>query len=298
MISGKTVSALLMAAAVTATSANARAFCQTTTCKEDSDGGCAPDPQTGCPTLGTPLKWTNLPLTFRFSGRPANLIREDARAAIRAAFYRWSDTLCPPDGRRTALRFVEGEDLTEDKPLVAGARASEPYGIYFRDTGWPYVGKADSTLAQTNTFFGKESGAIEYADIEINTGYTGVQHITTDENDVTGADLQAVITHEVGHYIGLAHSRVPTSIMIASYCGASDRCERGKVTARRLADDDIAAVCSLYPPNLVLTPDTNPQAHACSAPPGTPGGLPSYATVALGFAVLAVLRAFRTRSRR
>ncbi|MDB4933903.1 MAG: hypothetical protein JWP87_875 [Labilithrix sp.] len=58
-----------------------------------------------------------------------------------------------------------------------------------------------------------------------------------------------VITHEVGHYIGIAHSREPQAIMAESYCNLDNRCEKGKVAARRLAPDDIAAVCALYPPD-------------------------------------------------
>jgi hypothetical protein len=288
---------LLAAATVFTATVDARAWCRTTTCK-DGDPSCQKDPETQCPVDGNPLTWQHMPLTFRFYGRPAQLLREEARAAIRSAFYTWSDTLCGADQRRTSLRFVEGEDLTEDKPLVVGARGSEPFGIYFRDTGWPYTDNADSTLAQTNSFFGKTSGVIEYSDIEINTGYTGIQKITTDPDTEPGADLQAVLTHEVGHFIGLAHSEASKSIMVKSYCGDNDRCERGTIAARRLAADDIDAVCTLYPPDQVLpTEDDAPKTRACSAPGTATPALPPYATAALGIAALAILRSFRLRGR-
>jgi MYXO-CTERM domain-containing protein len=272
---------------------DASAFCQTTTCKSDTPDGCPVD-DAGCPTTGVPLRWRSLPLTFRFSAqRPALLLRDEARAAIRAAFYRWSDTLCGPDQRRTALRFVEGEDIFEDKPLVAGSRGTQPYGIYFRDRGWPYVGKEDSTLAQTNNIFGKDTGFIEYADMEINTGSTGVEGFSTNEND-PGTDLQAVITHEAGHYIGLAHSKVPTSIMVASYCNFKDaRCEHGKVAARRLSQDDIDAVCTLYPPDYV-SPQDEKKATGCATTPSSEA--PSRPAAAL--LVLGALTIFAARGRR
>lgn len=226
------------------TSIDAAAFCRKTTCKRETDQ-CEVD-EHGCTKTGVPLVWRGLPIEYRFSAqRPGQLIREEARAAIRAAFHRWSDTLCGPDQRRTSLRFSEGEDILSDKPLEQGAHGAEPFGIYFRDRGWPYEGKQDSTLAQTNSLFGKNSGRIEYADIEINTG---AKRFSTKEDDV-GVDLQAVITHEVGHYIGLDHSDEPTSIMVASYCERAGRCEKGKVAARRLSQDDIDAVCTLYPPD-------------------------------------------------
>jgi hypothetical protein len=230
--------------AVLTTSIDAFAFCRATTCNEEKEP-CERD-EHQCKKSGAPKVWPRLPIEFRFSAqRPGQLIREEARAAIRAAFYRWSDTLCGPDQRRTSLRFVEREDIPVDKPLVPKAHGAEPYGIYFRDRGWPYEGKEDSTLAQTNIEAGKNRGVIDYADIEINTG---TKRFSTKEED-EGIDLQAVITHEVGHYIGLDHSDDPTSIMAPSYCEKAGRCEKGKVAARRLAQDDIDAVCMLYPPD-------------------------------------------------
>ena len=86
-------------------------------------------------------------------------------------------------------------------------RCGGRWGIYFRDLGWPYAGKEDGTLAQTNTSFRVKSGLVEYADIEINSGSTRFSVSDTDD----GVDLQAVLTHEVGHYIGLAHSADETS---------------------------------------------------------------------------------------
>jgi len=234
----------LGAAAVSAMAPReAHAFCRTTTCSQKTDD-CRPD-ERGCSTVGVPLRWQTTPLVFRFSARGSSLlVREEARAAVRAAFHRWSDATCS-DGRRTSLRFVEGEDLPDDKPLVAGARGSAPFGIYFRDLGWPHA-TPDETLAQTNHVFGKATGVIEYSDVEINTG---ARRFALSES-AEGIDLQAVLTHEVGHYIGLGHSKEVDSIMAAGYCEIdAQRCDKGKVAARRLAADDIAAVCALFPPD-------------------------------------------------
>jgi uncharacterized protein (TIGR03382 family) len=242
-----------MLACFALTARDASAFCQATTaCSKDATS-CDRD-EKGCSKGGTPLRWPKLPLTYRFSAaREGQLVREDARAAIREAFNRWSDTLCGPKQERTSLRFVEGEDIAEDKPLVANSQGTEPFGIYFRDRGWPYEGKQDATLAQTNTLFGRASGVIGYADIEINTA---TKRFSTDDLDDSGNDLQAVMTHEVGHFIGLDHSKEPQSIMVWAYCDPVDgdgRCEKGKVAARRLAEDDVNAVCALYPPTTTAT---------------------------------------------
>ena len=124
--------------------------------------------------------------------------------------------------------------------------------------------RALQTLAQTNHIFAKTSGVIQYSDLEINTGAR--KFATTDSGD--GVDLQAVITHEVGHYIGLAHSIENESIMVKSYCEVGDRCEKGKVAARRLAPDDILAVCTLYPPDAPSDSspdDSGGSSHGCAA---------------------------------
>ena len=241
----KRLVALTLSSAILSAASTAAAFCRTTTCK---DANCSVDAN-GCPSSGKPITWSRpMPLTFRFQARGTTLlVNEEARAAVRAAFFRWTDVIC--DGGRTSLRFVEGEDLVADKPLTERGDETasvSPFGIYFRDTGWPHQeSNGDGTLALTTLQFGQDSGRLVYADIEINTG--GTDPLVTGETAV-GIDLQLVVTHEVGHYIGLAHSAATNSVMNAELCANSDRCQRDKVAARRLADDDRAAVCALYPP--------------------------------------------------
>src|SRR5262249_8409479 len=116
-------------------------------------------------------------------------------------------------------------------------------GIYFRDDEWDHD-NADESLALTNQLFGDETGTIGYADIEINTK----ENIFSVQDGDPGLDLQSVITHEVGHYIGLAHSKVSDSIMVARYCQSDARCASAEAM-HALADDDITAVCAMYPPN-------------------------------------------------
>jgi len=52
-----------------------------------------------------------------------------------------------------------------------------------------------------------------------------------------------VVTHEVGHYMRIAHPNVRGSIM------APRSCQDGEAWGTaQLSDDDIAAVCLIYPP--------------------------------------------------
>ncbi|MBW2190012.1 MAG: matrixin family metalloprotease [Deltaproteobacteria bacterium] len=55
------------------------------------------------------------------------------------------------------------------------------------------------------------------------------------------ADLRSIITHEAGHFIGIGHSDVEEATMFSM-------AERTSVQKRTLGQDDIDAVCAIYPP--------------------------------------------------
>ncbi len=278
--------AVLAGVAIAATSPDANAFCRTRVCK----GGPCPLDENGCPTSGVFAVWAEpMPLTFRFHARgTALLVNEEARAAVRAAFFRWTDVQC--DGRRTSLRFVEGEEIFDEKPLTVDGKATNsvsPFGIFFRDTGWPHGAEnGDGVVALTTLIAGVSTGRITYADIEINSGGQGFALSET----TSGIDLQTAMTHEVGHYIGLAHSLLNNSIMSADLCGQADRCSREKVASRRLADDDRAAVCALYPPDRVAS-SVPPAEDGCRLSSSRDGG----GTACLLLTCVLLLRAQRQR---
>jgi hypothetical protein len=264
---------------------DAHGYCRTTTCDPKIEE-CDTD-KNGCSRTGAPLTWRSLPIAYRFTARSSqNLQRDDAREAVRAAFQRWSDVTCP-SGRRTSLRFEEQDDIAANLPSTPHQPGAAHFGIYFRDDAWTAT-DSDSTLALTTQSFGVVNGWVEQSDIEINT--SSAKFATSDS--AKGVDLQAVITHEVGHYLGLAHSNHKDSIMVASYCGDGDRCAKGKVEARRLSEDDEAAVCALFPPDGqtgVLYEE--PESASCSA---TPARRASAGTYVL-FAAVAVACAMGRR---
>ena len=279
------------AVALTMGSSKAQAFCRSTACDLETED-CEKD-ENGCPRTGPPLTWRTLPLTYRFHrGGSSKLDTFEARTAIRAAFKTWSNAKC--NGKRTSLRFEEGDEIRKDKPLGESKKASEPFGIFFRDDEWPYNG-ADA-LALTNQTYGKINGWIDYADIEINTSTE--MGFSTDKNESQGPDLQAVMTHEVGHFIGLAHSHVPGSIMKERYCEDSARCNGDLTAARALGDDDIDAVCAMYPPSGQAGVLYEPPASGCAVSPasGSPSSGDGRGT-ALG-ATLGALAVVVTRLRR
>jgi MYXO-CTERM domain-containing protein len=67
-------------------------------------------------------------------------------------------------------------------------------------------------------------------------------------------DLQAILTHEAGHFLGLAHSVDTSAIMYAFYSPGSIH----------LTPDDVAGICTIYPP---LAPAGGSCAFAPARPP-------------------------------
>jgi Matrixin len=254
MSHNRSLLAVLTATLLVLAARDASAFCRTTTCDPSSDE-CRRN-ENGCVRDGVPIKWKELPLVYRFhGGGSSKLDTSSARAAVRSAFDAWENVECSKG--RTSLRFREGSDIEDDKPL-GKKEASEKFGIFFRDDEWPHD-DADESLALTTQIYGKTSGTIDYADIEINTADTDFR--LTDDEGQEKVDLQAVVTHEVGHYIGLAHSNDPDSIMVARYCASADRCGQSTDVARGLSEDDRKAVCTVYPPS---ANDASPAPGGCA----------------------------------
>lgn len=120
--------------------------------------------------------------------------------------------------------------------------------IMFRRNGWPYP-DASTVLGLTTVTFESKTGIIRDVDIEINATRF---EITTEDAGVA-YDLQSILTHEVGHFLGLAHSNDLEATMYAKHKG-------GSTELRTLADDDVAGVCLIYPPAAMpgpcdVTPD-------------------------------------------
>jgi hypothetical protein len=257
MLSQRLIVIAGLSVAMFMTARDAAAFCRTTTCDVGSEE-CAKNDR-GCIRDGVPVVWQKLPITYRFSKKGSTKIGDDddaLRAAVKKAFDTWSKVDCR-DGR-TSVRFVQGADISTDKPLNA-KEASTPFGIYFRDKSWPH-NDADESLALTNQIYGERSGNIDYADIEVNTANNT---FSLDGGD--GVDFQAVMIHEAGHYLGLAHSDVEDSIMVARYCQNADRCNGDLATLRELSTDDRNAVCQIYPPDHSDDSTVPPTTGGCTA---------------------------------
>ena len=107
----------------------------------------------------------------------------------------------------------------------------------FSDSSWPF-GQASRTIALTIIQFNTETGEIFDADIAFNSAY---MRLRPAGSDIEGFNLDDVMTHEIGHFLGLAHSDAPRAIMSAQY---ADRDEEVS-----LDPDDREGVCAVHPPD-------------------------------------------------
>ncbi len=256
----------------------AGAFCRSTTCK----GADCPRDDAGCKTTGQKLFWKSACVGFSVQRDGTQLIAmKYIEQTVRKSFESWSDLGC--DTGTATITFSELAQVTCRKSEYnpSGQNANI---IYFEDNKWNYTSE-DNTLAKTTVTFDDTTGEILDADIAVNHAYNDI----TISDDVVKYDLESILTHEVGHFIGLDHSDDPTATMFAAY-------DPGTIDLRTLEADDVAAVCDAYPPERVAKCSTTPRGglgDECRAQQNGGGGCaiaPSDGGSAslLGGAVLAV----------
>ena len=239
-----------------ALSAHSFAYCLTYTCdgkKED----CPTDPQTGCNIGGKQLYWASPVVSFdvqQDGSKRQDISYDQLHTVVVNAFQRWQDAVCD-DGNHPSISLVDFGKVECAKPEYNKAQPNQNV-ITFHDSEWPYQNSGAETLALTTVFFSPETGEIYDANIEINS-YQPEDGppkfvLGTPRVGSTQDDLNAVLTHEIGHFLGLSHSRVFDATMYASYMPGMST----------LADDDVAAICASLPPDR-MTGDPGD-------PPGTP----------------------------
>ena len=231
------------------------AFCRTTTCDQSE---CVYD-RLGCATVGIPLSWKSGCVSYSVQKNASperNIDYDEIHDIAERAFDRWTRVDC--DGGSPSLDTSDMSPVNCNEPEY---NSNDPNAnvIMFRDKDWPYEG-ANATLALTTITFNYETGEIFDADIEVNSFKTPL----TTSDTVVDFDLESIITHEAGHFLGLSHSHISDATMFTEY-------EHGDLSFRDLEQDDEAGICATYPPNRDIKSDECRPRHGfstdCAPPP-------------------------------
>lgn len=227
-----------LALAAFAAERTASAYCFTYDC--DPASGTCPDDESGCPGGKVRLRWPVNCLGFSVQKDGSSQVSLATFLPIAdQAFASWTNQADCGGGKPPSISIKR-----RDEPVACAEQEYNQKGgnaniVMFRDEVWPYTG-ADNTLALTTLTFNTETGEIYDADMEING--TPRMRITTGDVNVD-KDLLSIVTHEAGHFLGIAHTQRglhPQATMFASY-------DAGTVGLRDLDDDDRQAICGLYP---------------------------------------------------
>ncbi|KAK8505255.1 hypothetical protein V6N13_045700 [Hibiscus sabdariffa] len=163
-------------------------------------------------------KWDKFDLTYNYLSNSSQVADLDQlKQAIAGAFATW----------RNSSKFRFSEETTQ------GAAADIGISFFQGDHGdrSPFDGPADPSRLRN---------------VLAHAAYPGSPyiflHFDADENwsvyptSRSDTDIESVALHEIGHNLGLAHSREKTAVMFPDYSG----------TRRTLDPDDIAGLTELY----------------------------------------------------
>lgn len=226
--------ACLLGLATASLPSTASAYCRTVT--ESLPASYNPVSR-GCYNAGKFLYWKNPCVSFSINQAGSRYVPYDtAKSIIDQAFARWTGATCADTGAAPGIAASDyGESVCDE--VRYNKNGANQNLIVFRDTTWPYS-DPNNTLGLTTVTFEPSTGEIYDADMELNATQGNLS--TTDAVEPNGFDLASVVTHEAGHFFGLAHAQSPTSTMYASY-------KPGTTQLRTLSADDVEGICAIYP---------------------------------------------------
>jgi len=245
---------------------DAAAWCRTTTTQDFVPTAAKP-----CDDKGQPLFWSTRCIGFSVQrDASAYIDLTTARTITQRAFDMWKNVNCPVDPGSCAGPFDRGNPSIEVRDLGPvtcecveyNGKVGNANTIMFRDAEWAECDgtlkpDADTTLALTTVTFNTETGEIYDADMEVNTRHNVIT--VADPPGRVLYDFHSIMTHEAGHFLGLAHTNLPQPMDKTKTPTMYARYEAREIYMRDPSEDDVCAICAAYPPGRSAPCDTTPR---------------------------------------
>jgi MYXO-CTERM domain-containing protein len=148
--------------------------------------------------------------------------------SVQGGFSRWAQPSC------TRWQISYAGSFSSPTGTSAIASDSKNRVIWLGGSQWRY---GSQTLGLTTTIYYTNTGEIIDADMEMNNNVVWkVSGTATNQ-----VDVESIVTHEAGHFLGLDHSAPTSAVMYAYYNSSAGEIKRNLTTT------DINDVCTVYP---------------------------------------------------